>query len=224
MKDVSQYPVKHPFGATYAPWSKNKPHLGVDRPTPMGTPLIVNSQLIGYTGKSGTKDPHHHLQRVRDGKVIDPKNDGFILPSPVTIIDAGEPTGSEQPEIGKHIRLRDGRGEEWSHFHLSEIKVKPGDTVGGEMTEEQAKKISKFARLMQHLSEKDASDYAKPDVPYLKEKGIDGVITLLEGLFRSKEWQNANHKAVHFEEAVANAVAQAGDAAKKLQAIKEALR
>lgn len=142
MKDVSQYPVKHPFGATYAPWSRNKPHLGVDRPTPMRTPVIVNGQLIGFTGDTGGVDPHHHLQRVRDGKVIDPKNDGFILPSPVTVIDAGEPTGSEQPAIGKHIRLRDGHGEEWSHFHLDEIKVSKGQTIGAAMTSPTRRKLT----------------------------------------------------------------------------------
>lgn len=126
MKDVSQYPVKHPFGATYSPWSPSHPHLGVDRPTPMRTPLLVNGQLIGYTGRTGDVDPHHHLQKVAQGVVVDPKNDGFNLSAPV-VFETGE-----KPKIGKFIRIRDSQGVEWSSFHLDEILVKVGQAVGGE--------------------------------------------------------------------------------------------
>src|SRR5688572_32099944 len=128
MKDASQYPVTHPFGATYDPWSKAKPHLGEDRPTPMNTPLLVNKYLIGLTGRSGRDEykPHLHTQRVNK-VVISPLGNGFSLPKPVVVVETGE-----KPDIGKFIRLKDGVGDTWSYFHLSEIKVTTGQRIGEE--------------------------------------------------------------------------------------------
>ncbi len=134
MKDVAQYLIKYGFGLKAPdPWSESHPHLGVDRPTPLRTPLFVNGQLIGYTGNTGGVAAHHHLQKLVSGRAVDPGNGGFIIPTPATVFDAGDPKGGEQQGIGKHIRIRDAQGVEWSHFHLDEIKVAIGDTIGDNM-------------------------------------------------------------------------------------------
>lgn len=101
---------------------------------------------------------------------------------------------------------------------LGWIQAEADKFMEEDMTDKQAAAISKWARLLQHLSEKDAAAYAKPDVPYLKENGIDGVAKLLEGIYRDKVWQDANYKAVNYDK---NADT---DAAKKLQQIKDALK
>lgn len=127
--DVSKYPIKWGFGITSpAPWSPTHPHLGVDRPAPYRTPLIVNGMLIGYSGNSGGVAAHHHLQKVSGGKVVDPGNGGFTIPSPATVyaVDLVDDTN-----IGKAIRIRDAQGVEWSHFHLDEVLVKTGQVIQG---------------------------------------------------------------------------------------------
>ena len=128
MKDVSQYPIKYGFGVTSpAPWSPSHPHLGVDRPTPMRTPLKVNGQLVAYTGNTGGVAAHHHLQKVAGGKVVNPGDGGFVIPEPAVVFAVDNVNDTN---IGKALRIRDGQGVEWSHFHLDEILVKTGDKIG----------------------------------------------------------------------------------------------
>ena len=131
MKDVSQYPIKYGFGVTSpAPWSPSHPHLGVDRPTPMRTPLKVNGQLVAYTGNTGGVAAHHHLQKVAGGKVVNPGDGGFVIPEPAVVFAVDNVNDTN---IGKALRIRDGQGVEWSHFHLDEILVKTGDKIGGDV-------------------------------------------------------------------------------------------
>lgn len=128
MKDVAQYPIKWGFGITSpSPWSPSHPHQGVDRSTPKRTPLTINGQTVAYTGNTGGVDPHHHLQKVKGGKVLDPQNGGFILPDPVIVYQVDN---VDDTNIGKALRVRDGQGVEWSHFHLDEILVNNGQIIG----------------------------------------------------------------------------------------------
>jgi len=172
---------------------------------PAGTPLTVNGHTIGLTGNSGrSTGAHLHIQRIVNGKVVRPVGGGFVLPEPVVVTEVGF-----KDDIGNYIRLKDGLGEIWSYFHLYETKVKVGDKIGVKMTKEEAAEISKYARLIQHLSEKDALSYAKPDVPYLVENGVKGVIELLKGVYGGKVWQDANYKTVNYKKDVEAAKLQA---------------
>lgn len=142
--DASKYQIKYGFGITSpAPWSKAHPHLGVDRPTPIRTPVRVNGVLVGYTGNTGGVAAHHHLQKVQGGKAVDPSNGGFTIAAPAVVFDAGDPHGSEQKEIGKHVRIRDAQGVEWSHFHLDEIKVTVGQKIEANTEENNMKPLNR---------------------------------------------------------------------------------
>lgn len=214
MKSVADYPVTFAFGAVTAPYTMRHPHLGEDRKCPVGTPDKVNGQVVGLSGNSGrSTGAHHHMQRTKDGKVIHPRGGGFDLPSPVVVTETGQ-----KDDIGKYIRVRDGNGEVWSRFHLSEIRVKVGDKIGANMTKEQAQAVSKWVRLLQHMSEKDAASYSKVDVPYLMEKP-ENLGKFLEGAYKSKEWQDANYKAVNYKKDVEAAKAQAAQGMPKLKKI-----
>lgn len=132
MKTVADYAVKWKFGVTSPyPWSPSHPHMGVDRPTPMRTPLVINGLLVGYTGNTGGVAPHHHLQKVQNGQVVDPQNDGFTIPEPAIVFQVDN---VDDTNIGKALRIKDGQGIEWSHFHLDEITVAQGQEIkGGDM-------------------------------------------------------------------------------------------
>ena len=128
MKDVSQYAIKYGFGVTSpAPWSLSHPHLGVDRPTPLRTPLVINGQLVAYTGNTGGVAAHHHLQKVENGRVVNPGNGGFVIPEPVVVFAVDRVDDSN---IGRALRIQDGKGVVWSHFHLDEILVNVGNRIG----------------------------------------------------------------------------------------------
>lgn len=129
MKTAEEYPVTFPYGATTHPYTPDHPHTGEDRKMPVGTPIPVNGHIVALSGNTGkSTGPHDHTQRVVNGKVQPPLGGGFALPEPVVVTETGE-----RADIGKFIRLRDGNGEIWSHFHLSEIKVKAGQKIGEDM-------------------------------------------------------------------------------------------
>lgn len=130
MKDASQYKITFPYGATTPPYSPTHKHLGDDRAMPVGTPIIVNGEIIGLSGNSGkSTGAHEHTQEVKYGVVVKPESGGYDVPKPVVCTETGK-----KLDIGNFIRYRDGDGRIWSKFHLSEVKIKVGDIIGGSMT------------------------------------------------------------------------------------------
>ena len=115
MRTAKDFPIKHPYGATYSPWSVKRPHLGEDRPMPLGTPIEVNGVLVGYAGTTGlSTGVHTHTQRVYGGAVIHPQGGGFDVPQPTVVTE----TGYKRDSIGYYVRYKDGQGFEWSIFHM----------------------------------------------------------------------------------------------------------
>lgn len=167
MPTVKDYAVKYKFGATSpSPWSPSKPHLGVDRPTPMRTPLVINGQLVAYTGRTGGVQPHHHLQKSVNHKAVDPKNEGFNIPTPAIVYQTDN---VDDTNIGKALRIRDAQGVEWSHFHLDEILVKVNDKIGGNMaiiTDDQKYRLIK-GMTGRDVTQAEASNRAYNDNPGL---------------------------------------------------------
>lgn len=124
MKDITQYPISDPYGATYAPWSPSSPHLGDDRAAPKGTPVPVNGVVIGLVGSTGkATGPHLHVQHVLNGRVVRPV-------SPFTLPNAVVTAVGENAIRGKYVDVTSG-GSVYSYFHLSEIKVKKGQVLTG---------------------------------------------------------------------------------------------
>lgn len=123
MKDISQYPISDPYGATYSPWSASKPHLGDDRTAPKGTPVIVNGVTIGLVGTTGMSSGNHlHVQHVKNGAVVKPE-------TPFNLEGVVSATG-ENNIRGKYVDITSGSSV-YSYFHLSEINVTKGQVIGG---------------------------------------------------------------------------------------------
>lgn len=130
---ASEYPVTHPFGATYKPWSKANPHTGDDHGNaktklmPVGTPVDVGDTIIGTSGASGlATGPHLHVQKW-NGVFLNPNGAGLAntVPFPATVIE----TGADAKEKGNYVRLTDAQGIRWSYFHLSAVKVQRGQVI-----------------------------------------------------------------------------------------------
>lgn len=125
---AKDYQITFPFGATAAPYSPSNPHKGDDRAMPTGTPVTVNGKSIALSGNSGqSTGAHLHLQKNVNGVPTNPQGQGFDLDSPVV-----DGTGYDQFN-GNYVRLRDKQGVLWYYLHLSEILVKQGDRIGGDV-------------------------------------------------------------------------------------------
>lgn len=199
MKDVSQYSIKYGFGVTnISPWTPSNPHLGVDRPTPMRTPLLANNQLIAYTGNTGGVEPHHHLQKVVDNLVVNPNNGGFTIPTPAVVYDVGE-----KPKIGKYIRIRDASGVLWSHFHLDQILVKVGDKIGESMDYNTVRNIvMRMGKLGMLPEEQFTSNGWLNYHTQNAMLNLNYLVGLGDSLANNDPWKTGNYKAVNYDKDV----------------------
>ena len=129
MKTARDFPITYKFGYSkkYGGW-----HSGVDRGTPLGTPVVVNKTKIGETGNTGkSTGPHLHLTRQRAFVPINPRNTGFKMRTRLgrkpKVIFAG--TNSKRPANGKYVVIQGWQGDQFFYCHLSKITCKVGDVI-----------------------------------------------------------------------------------------------
>lgn len=120
MKDASKYPVTYKFGYSKAYGGF---HTGVDRPTPLGTPVVINGVKVAETGNTGySTGPHLHISKLLNGALVDPKTGGFSFKSAVVT------EINEDGRNGKYIRVQ-GDGYSWVYCHLSKQLCKVGQKL-----------------------------------------------------------------------------------------------
>lgn len=102
---------------------------------PIGTPIIVNGLLIGYSGNTGNVDPrptpsnptagaHLHLGKFMNGNAVNPGLEGFSMQDGF-IYDTGEDSNN-----GEYVRIF-ANGAIYVYCHLSKIvAVKNQQVVG----------------------------------------------------------------------------------------------
>lgn len=131
MLTAKDYPVTFKYGATTPPYSPSRPHKGADRACPVGTPIVIDGVTIGLTGRSGkVTGPHLHNQAGYDKacqNTFDPSRVEF-RPGLVVYtrsVDTGD--------WGKCITMLVG-ADYITYAHLSQVNVKVGDIIGGNMS------------------------------------------------------------------------------------------
>lgn len=126
---AKEYKVKHPYGATYTPWSLFYSHRGNDRPTPSGTPIDIAGVTIGLTGNTGrSTGAHLHTQAGTDAAVQQ-----TINPTPYEFQE-GTVVGTRSTDTGdwgKYVKIKVGNIYV-VYAHLSEVKVSVGQVIKGE--------------------------------------------------------------------------------------------
>lgn len=131
--NVADYPVTLAYGVYgVAGYTKEHPHRGRDFGCPSGTPLVVGGQQIGLSGATGkVTGPHCHVQEWKGDYANTREPNNAFQPGTVVNID---PNGTQgDGTFGKFITIRNADGWNNSYCHLSEIDVKVGDVIGGEM-------------------------------------------------------------------------------------------
>lgn len=185
---AQDYPVTFGYGAQdgkyYGPnGSVGLMHRGNDRATPIGTLIKIGNTTIGKTGNSGvTGGPHLHTQAG-----IDKACQNTFDPTPLefkggTVVATG--VGSQW---GKYITLQVG-DKFITYCHLSEVLVKVGDKIGGDMiskqdfdnqvkaNQERAAYVTGSARrLAQELGFEVKDHYEIPEANHIIDEAVKGI-------------------------------------------------
>lgn len=129
MAIASDYGVSFGYGAQdgvyYGPnGSVGKYHRGNDRPTPIGTPIVISGTTIGWTGNTGlVSGPHLHTQAMYPGTNTDLNPTPYEF-RPGAVVEAGW-----HNQFGNFVKIR-VNSIDLIYAHQSKINVAVGQQVG----------------------------------------------------------------------------------------------
>lgn len=124
MKDLAQYKITFPYGATSPPYSSTRPHRGDDRACPIGTPILIGSTNVALTGNTGlSTGPHCHVQEWQNLKSNTRKPQNAFKGGLVYEVKTAA-------DLGNYVTIRAEDGWNTTYAHLSKINVTKGQTVG----------------------------------------------------------------------------------------------
>jgi hypothetical protein len=172
---ASDYPITFGYLDKAVIHGQPYTHRGVDRKTPVGTPILIDNQLIGYTGNTGlSTGPHLHIQAGTDPAVqltIDPKSHEFKT----GVVTATRT--SDKGAWGKYITIKNDSGVYVTYAHLSEVNVNIGEKVDGMYIDAKYKDI------------KDGYSIYKDDVKAAKGGKVPPYFGWVLGWPRYKNWK-----------------------------------
>lgn len=125
VKTLVDYPITLKFGATSWPYSKLKPHHGIDIGAPRYTPIKVGKLVLGGVGRSGFAFGYHtHIDRhtgnnMYSGVYVDPSNWPNIRGK---VVYAGY-LGT----AGRTVIIKTLQGNYYRFLHMKVINCKVGD-------------------------------------------------------------------------------------------------
>ncbi len=126
-KTLIDFPVSYPYGATNSPYSPARPHRGNDHAAPGGTPIIIEGTLIGLVGTTGLSTGNHtHIQEWQGTFSNTRKPQNSFKGGIVTA------TGFAS-DFGNYVTIENDDGWSDTYAHLSRIDVKTGDKLGGQV-------------------------------------------------------------------------------------------
>ena len=204
---AKDYPVTFAYGDVDGVYYTNRnPHRGNDRPSPSGTPIIIGSTTIGWTGNTGlTSGPHLHTQAGVDEwcqSTVEPSPYEF---QPGTVVNAGY--GSQW---GNYIIIKTG-GHYICYAHLSDINVNIGQVIGVDMITKELENTLSFLATGdypgkgydyrwtgQPLTESIVSQFVNFWLEQSRTVGLTKRVKEVEGTALNKDavisWLNSNIK------------------------------
>lgn len=206
---AQDYPIGMHYGSTDAPYSNKSPHRGDDYLVPNRTELFIGDILAGLTGSTGyTTGPHLHVQEW----FVDVAN----TRKPQHAFEGGTVVAANNnpdQQWGKHITTQNADGWNTTYAHLSEVNVKVGQVIGGEMVTNESLEDAMAIGLDRPPFDAERTDWVGKITDAQLTKTIrnsDEFKQRMDGL--RKLWQESQNKK------------QSSEAEKKLQAIKDALK
>lgn len=221
---AQDHPISFPYGATDGVnYISPKFHRGNDRACPTGTPVVVAGVTIGLTGATGkVTGAHLHTQSGTDINCQKTFNGNGV-----TEFQAGKVVSRGYgSEWGNFVTVQVG-GNYVTYCHLSQINVNIGDELkGGFMNKDQAKQLALYIRLLAGNTVAKANAANEDDANHIVAD--PNYATGLAKELYNGEWQPFAWRAGHYDEDIKKLKADAAngdsEAAKKLQAIKDALK
>lgn len=188
---ASDYPVEFGFhgqdGTFYGPnGSVGLYHLGVDRYTPTGTPVVIGGIEIGKTGATGrVGGPHLHIQAWKDGDNV--RN--AIDPAPYEFKPGTVTTVASSSDFGNYIILNvDGTNVAYCHLSVQEANV--GQLIGEDMgiiaTDKQIDDTINELRILAGVPDNQLDALLADQRPLFKNNYVEATLTVLDNYAKAK--------------------------------------